>query len=50
MAPEVPIIDCNEASTKKRAKDCINQLKGKQTDKTILVTVMVDATKVPGLG
>ena len=35
---------------KKRAKDWINQLKGKQPDKTILVSAMVDATKVPGLG
>ena len=50
MAPEVPIIDCNEASTKKRAKEWINQLKGKQPDKTIFVNTVVDATKVPGLG
>ena len=50
MAPEVPIIDCNETSIKIRAKEWINQLKDKNSDKTILVSAMADATKVPSLG
>ena len=50
MSPEVPIIDCNESSIKKRAGDWINQLKGDETNKTILISAIVDATKVPGLG
>ena len=52
MAPQVLIINCSEASSKKkkRDKEWINQLKGKQVDKTILVSAMVDATKVPGRG
>ena len=50
LSPDVPIIDCNESSIKRRAKDWINQLKGEGYEKTILVSIMADATKVPGLG
>ena len=50
MSPEVPIIDCNESSIKKRAADWINQLKGYETDKTILISAMIHATKVQRLG
>ena len=48
--PEVPIIDCTESAIKQRIKDWISQLKGEDNDKTILVSAMVDATKVPALG
>ena len=50
MSPKVPIIDCDKSSISNRAKEWINQLKEKNSDKTILVSAMVDATKVPGLG
>ena len=50
MSPEVPIIDCSKLCIIQRAIEWINLLKGNKKDKTILVSAMVDATKVPGLG
>ena len=50
MMPEVPIFDCTESAIKQRSKDWICQLKGEDNEKTILVSAMVDATKVPALG
>ena len=50
MSPEIPIIDCSKLCIHQRAKEWINLLKGNETDKTIIVSAMVDATKVPGLG
>ena len=50
MSPEVPIIGCSELCIIQRVKEWINLLKGNGKDKTILVSAMVDATKVPGLG
>ena len=50
MSPDVPIINCSRLCIVRRAKEWINQLKGNDKDKKILVSAMVDAPKVPGLG
>ena len=50
LMPEVPIIDCTESAIKQRSKDWIFQLKGEDNEKTVLVSALVDATKVPELG
>ena len=50
MTPEVPIIACTESAIKQGSKDWICQSKGKENNKTVLVSAMIDATKVPALG
>ena len=46
MSPEFPFIDCSKLCIIQRVKEWINLLKYSEKEKTILVSAMVDVTKV----